>query len=196
MIECSFNGYLWFWVEASDRFVADERAPWRLEPEPRRPTDVEATGTPPDWLIRVVNPLLKLLLRSPLHGPVSDHLAPLTVTGRKAGEYTFPAGYERENDTVYVTSHGTNWWKNLRQGGQEVTVVLRGERLTGHVTVEEDDRAVAGSVYDVLQREGTGAACRVGLDVAGEAVPPVDVLEDAVDHVVIVTIDVDGDESA
>lgn len=60
--------------------------------------------------VRVVNPLLKRLLRSPLHGLVSDDLPSVNVTGRQRGtEYTFPVGYERFDDTVSVTSHGTNW---------------------------------------------------------------------------------------
>lgn len=60
----------------------------------------------------------------------------LAVTGRKSGtEYTFQVGYEREDGTLSVISHGTNWWKNLRDGGQEVDVVLEGERRSGHVVV-------------------------------------------------------------
>lgn len=154
---------------------------------------VEPAGAPPDLVISVVNPLLTLLLRSPLHGLVSDHLMLLTVTGRRSGtEYTFPVGYERDDGTVYVISHSTNWWKNLRDGGQEVDMIISGEHRTGHATVEEDDRVVAEHVHDYLRRGGTGGARRVGLRITGEGVPPVDEFEDAVDHVVVVTIDLDG----
>jgi hypothetical protein len=169
-------------------------------PEPRDDGDssepgtdashVEPASAPPDLVVRAVNPLLRVLLRSPLHRLVSDHLLLLTVTGRNSGtEYTFPVGYEEDDGTLLVTSHGTNWWKNLRDSGQEVEVVLRGERRTGHATVEEDDPAVADHVRGYLLREGTGAAGRVGLSVDGEEVPSVESLTDAVDHVVVVRIE-------
>lgn len=95
------------------------------------------------------------MLRSPLHGLVSDHLLLLTVTGSKSGtEYTFPVGYEQDGETLYVTTYGTNWWKNLRGGGQDVTVRLRGERRTGHATVEEPGSAVAEYLHGYLGRRG------------------------------------------
>jgi hypothetical protein len=153
---------------------------------------VEPADAPPDWLVRIVNPVLKAVLRSPLHGFVSEHLLLLTVTGRKTGtEYTFPVAYERDGRTVYVTSHGTNWWKNLRGDGQRVTVRVQGERVRGHATVEEDNPAVAEHVRDYLRRNGTNAARRVGLDVPGNGVPSRETLEAAVDHVVAVTIELD-----
>jgi deazaflavin-dependent oxidoreductase (nitroreductase family) len=176
-----------------------------MSAESRRPQDaedssdpgsraphVEPASAPPELVVRIVNPLLGLLLRSPLHGLVSDHLLLVTVTGRKSGtEYTFPVGYEQDDGTLLVTSHGTNWWKNLRDGGQDVEVVLRGERRTGHATVEEDDRAVAQHVHRYLQREGTGAAGRVGLSVDDEGVPSVESLTDVVGHVVVVRIELE-----
>ena len=54
-----------------------------------------------------VNPLLKGLLRSPLHSVVSDRLALITITGRRSGrEFTFPVGYRREGDRVTI---GVGW---------------------------------------------------------------------------------------
>lgn len=154
---------------------------------------IEPAGRPPDWLLGVVNPVLAFLLRSPLHGLVDDHVALLTVTGRETGtEYTFPVGYEREGGTVHVTSFGTNWWKNLRDGGQEVTLHLEGERRTGRAELVEVDGAVAEYVQGYLRRHGTDAASQVGLEVNGAEVPSVAALEGAVDHVVLVTIELDG----
>lgn len=155
---------------------------------------IEPADAPSDTLLRVVNPLLALLLRSPLHRLVSDRLLLLTVTGRASGtEYTFPVLYERDGGTVRVTSYGTTWWKNLRDGGQEVTVHLEGERRRGHAEVEEDDRAVAEYVRGYLRRHGPDAADEVGLDLPDGDVPSPEALESAVDHVVLVTIDLDDD---
>lgn len=64
---------------------------------------VERGRSPPDWLISVVNPVLRTLLRSPVHGLASDHLLLLTVTGRKTGTaYTFPVGYEQDDGALTV----------------------------------------------------------------------------------------------
>lgn len=152
-------------------------------------SDIERTGTPPDWLVAVVNPVLCVILRSPLHWLVSDRLMVLSVTGRRTGtEYTFPVHYERDGGRLYVGSGETNWWKNLRDGGQEVTVNLLGRRRSGHAEVLEDDREVASFVHGYLERHGTDAAARVGLSIPGEAVPPVEVLESVLDHLVVVSI--------
>lgn len=59
----------------------------RTESEPVEGPAVE-TRTPPGWLkpaFRVINPLMEALLRSPLHGLVSDSLLLVTFTGRKSG---------------------------------------------------------------------------------------------------------------
>ena len=137
-----------------------------------RPADTESGGhvepadPPPDALVRVVNPVLKRMLRSPLHPLVSDHLLLLTVTGRKTGtRYTFPVGYEQRDDTLAVISHGTNWWMNLRDGGAEVTVQLRGERRSGHATVQAEDEAVAEYLHGYFRREGVGSDRRAGLNI-------------------------------
>ena len=48
---------------------------------------------PPKAVLRLLNPLLAALLRSPLHRLASKNLMLLTVTGRKSGRtYTLPVG--------------------------------------------------------------------------------------------------------
>lgn len=170
---------------------ADEFAPVG----PREPADSSVTpaGTPPEALVRVLNPVLERLLRSPLHPLVSDDLLVLTVTGRRSGrEYTFPVGYERRDDTVYVTSYGTTWWKNLRDGGGRVRLVLQGTERSGHAEVIEDDGAVADYLQEYLRRNGTGAARRVGLRIEGETVPEQTAIREAAGGIVVVRIDLEG----
>jgi len=151
---------------------------------------VSRADPPPELVVRVVNPVLKLLLRSPLHWLVSDSLLLLVVAGRTTGtEYTFPVGYEQDGRTVTVTSHGTNWWKNLRGGGQRVSMVLRGARRSGHAELVADDEAVAGYLHGYFERHGVGGARRFGLEIDGESVPDEETLRDAVGHVVLVRID-------
>lgn len=96
---------------------------------------------------RTVNPVLRVLLRSPAHGLVSGHLMLLTVTGRKSGRtFTFPVGYHQDGDRLRVNldwPERKRWWRNLR-GGAPVTVVLRGVRRTGTGRVTQDADGAPG----------------------------------------------------
>jgi hypothetical protein len=94
---------------------------------------------------RTGNPLVRLLLRSPLHRLASGRLALITVTGRKSGrEHTFPVGYERVGDTVEVPvlwPERKLWWRNLRGDGAPVRLRLRGEDRAGHAVVRGDEHS-------------------------------------------------------
>jgi len=68
---------------------------------------------PPKIALRFANPVLKAVLRSPLHRLLSRKLMLLTVTGRKSGRrYTLPVGRYQSPDGTFVLSAGGNW----RQG--------------------------------------------------------------------------------
>jgi len=100
--------------------------------------------TPFAVLNRTVNPLLRVVLRSPAHRLLSGHLMLLTVTGRRSKRtFTFPVGYaEQGGDTLRVNldwPERKRWWRNLR-GGAPVAVVLRGTRRTGIGTARGDER--------------------------------------------------------
>ena len=90
---------------------------------------------------RTANPLIKALLRSPLHAPLSGSLALITVTGRKSGAtYTFPVAYERSGDEVVIEvgwPERKRWWRNLRTAAP-VELRLRGKKRTGSAQAHED----------------------------------------------------------
>ena len=148
---------------------------------------------PPVVFERVVNPLMERLLRSPLHGLVSDSLLLLTFTGRRSGtEYTTPVGYDELDGALFVTSQtDRTWWRNLRDGA-DVTVRLRGERRHGRAEVIEDDREVAGYVRGYLERHGPDAASRIALSIDDAEVPDLETLEAGLAEVVVVRIDLDA----
>lgn len=156
------------------------------------------TRTPPDWLkpaFTVVNPLVKALLRSPLHGLVSANLLLVTFTGRRSGrEYTTPVGYEQLDGTLYVTSQTDRlWWRNLR-GGAGVTVRLHGEVRDGHADVIEDDGDVADYVLGFVERHGLEATGRLALSFRDDEVPDREALAAGLDDTVVVEIELaDGD---
>jgi hypothetical protein len=93
------------------------------------------------WIYRVANPVVKLLLRSPLHGIASGNLALLHFRGRKSGrEFVTPLSYVRENGTVCLMSaHSTRWWMNLRGEGVPVSLEIARETYTGRARLWDGD---------------------------------------------------------
>ena len=91
------------------------------------------------WLMnRLVNPMLRILLRSPLHGLLSDSILLLTYHGKKSGqEYTLPVQYARIGQAFYIVPGFPErkvWWRNLT-GGAPVDFWVRGEKLTAQAQV-------------------------------------------------------------
>jgi hypothetical protein len=87
-------------------------------------------------LNRAINPLVTLLIRSPLHGLASRRIALITYTGRRSGQrYTIPVGYELAGADVTITVGSPDrkvWWRSLTGMGAPVELVVRGQRRTGH----------------------------------------------------------------
>jgi deazaflavin-dependent oxidoreductase (nitroreductase family) len=106
----------------------------------------------PNFFIKLSNPVIILLLRSPLHGILSRSTMLITVKGKKSGKaYTTPVNYLRQGDVLYtLSSRDRSWWRNLR-GGAAVTLFLQGKEVTGKGTVIEDDRGVAEALTTYLQ---------------------------------------------
>jgi hypothetical protein len=108
---------------------------------------------PPKWLYRIVNGVMILLLRSPLHGLLSKVIMLITFTGRKSGkQFTTPISYLRDGKVITCFT-GSPWWKNL-QGGAPVILRIEGQTLNGIAQTNRDPTAVAQATQEYLQRNG------------------------------------------
>ena len=89
----------------------------------------------------VLNPLMRGLLRSPLHGITSHNIGILHFTGRKSGrELNTPLSYTREGDVVRLLSNqNTRWWLNFRGGEARVEIEIARQRHPGTATLLEGD---------------------------------------------------------
>jgi deazaflavin-dependent oxidoreductase (nitroreductase family) len=94
----------------------------------------------PEPLFAIINPVVKLLLKSPLHFLSSRSLMLITFTGRKSGrEFTTPVRYVRTEETVRCfTSSENQWWRNLR-GGADVVLRTEGQNAPYHAVVIENN---------------------------------------------------------
>ena len=89
----------------------------------------------------MVNPVMRLVLRSPLHRIASRDIAILHYTGRKSGrDLNTPLSYVREEGAIlFLSSTNTNWWKNFRDGAAPVSVEVAGENMPGSARLLEGD---------------------------------------------------------
>jgi hypothetical protein len=97
------------------------------------------SATPPGDRVmnRLINPVTRGLLRSPLHRVLSKGIALVTYTGRRTGTTrTVPVNYRHDGeDRLLMTSlRRRQWWRSL-QGGAPVRVRLAGVDRTGSATV-------------------------------------------------------------
>jgi deazaflavin-dependent oxidoreductase (nitroreductase family) len=115
----------------------------------------------------MVNPVIRFILRSPLHKAVSSSLMLLTFYGRNSGRrYSVPVGYAQADGQTLLVGTESRWWKNL-QDGARVEVRLRGERLTGSSEVISDEAGMQKAYQDMLSlapRYGQAIGVSLGSD--------------------------------
>ena len=141
---------------------------------------------------RLINPVVRPVLRSPLHGLLSRALMLLTIRGRRSGRfYTIPVQYAREGNTVIVypgRPAEKTWWRNLA-GGADVTVRIKGRDLEGHAVAVTDDREAIADGLRIWLRRFPSAARRLGVARDPDGRPDPQDLARAAERIVIVRIE-------
>jgi hypothetical protein len=82
----------------------------------------------PESAFPIINAIMRMLLRSPLHGLMSDSILVITCRGRRSGrEYSTPARYLPMGDRLRcTTATHTQWWRNV-SGDAPVSLLVAGE---------------------------------------------------------------------
>ena len=138
-----------------------------------RPQAGEEPGKPnaPLWIFKVMNPIMKGLLRSPLHRLLSGTLMLVTYTGSKTGkQYTIPIGYFAWGQGELMSFSSARWWTNLRSSPQ-VTLLLKGHREQAVPTVIEEHEAVIDTLEEFIRRLGPRAARRLPIGLPRDREP-------------------------
>ena len=88
-----------------------------------------------------LNPVMRGLLRSPLHGITSDNIGIVHFTGRKSGRsLSTPLSYTREGNVIRLLSnHSTRWWLNFRGQNVKVEMEIARQRHPGTALLLEGD---------------------------------------------------------
>ena len=92
------------------------------------------------------NPRVVEELRNNPDGPRAARAMLLTSPDGRV----LPVNYLREGNRVYAGADG-RWWRAFRDGGAPVSLLIKGERLTGHATLELDDQAYVDDVFSRLR---------------------------------------------
>ncbi|MEE6175437.1 hypothetical protein [Mycobacterium sp. 050134] len=107
-----------------------------------QPYAVDA-GHPPSALMRLVNPALRVLLRTPLAGPARKQLMVLDFTGRKTGrQFSIPVSAHLIDGDLYALT-GAAWKQNFRDGAPARVVydgraiAMRGDLIRDRGTVTD-----------------------------------------------------------
>jgi len=114
------------------------------------------------------NPIMRALLRSPLHSLVSKNMMLMTYIGRKSGKsYTTPMNYLTIDQALYtISTRERVWWRNLR-GGAEVSLRLQGKDVTARAESIEEMAEVARLLEQIFEADPRMAGylkVRIGLD--------------------------------
>ena len=88
-----------------------------------------------------LNPVMRGLLRSPLHGITSHNIGIVHFSGRKSGrKLSTPLSYTREGNIVRLLSNrSTRWWLNFRGDGVKVEMEIARQRYPGTAVLLEGD---------------------------------------------------------
>jgi hypothetical protein len=137
-------------------------------------------GHPPSALLRLVNPILSFLLRTPLAGPARKQLMVLSFSGRKTGRpYSIPLSAHVIDNDLYALS-GAAWKQNF-QGGAPAEVVYDGKTTAMHGELIRDRATVSDLYLKCVQSYGLQRAQRmIGLKFRDQKIPTLEEFTEAV----------------
>ncbi len=137
---------------------------------------------PPDALMRIVNPVMRFLLRRGKPGGLADRVLLLRYRGRRTGRpYQVPVGYRRiDGQLASLTNSG--WRINFREE-RPVELVLRGEAVPARARLTEDPDIVTGIYERVIDEVGVERAGReLGIRINVDRPPTREELEDMIER--------------
>lgn len=165
---------------APAHFAASSICPYREAMTEQTPA-VRAEH-PPQALLKAVNPLLRVLLRTPLAGSVRKHFMVLNFHGRKTGRpLSIPVSAHRIGGDVYAIANAP--WKHNFRGGAPAEVVVDGKPTPMRGELITDRTETAELLRRCAEAYGPRRAQRMmGLKFRDTTVPTVEEFAEAIDR--------------
>ena len=102
------------------------------------------------WFL--INPVVALLSRSPIHFLISHQVLVIQFKGRKSGkQYLVPVSYhEHESTYTCVTLRSNIWWRNLKEVSH-TKIWLKGKLKNAQIDLEfHNDQIVESTLRDLV----------------------------------------------
>jgi hypothetical protein len=143
---------------------------------------------PPDALIRLFNPMVKLLVRAPLLGSARNEFMVVGFTGRKSGRrFSIPLSAHLIDNILYALT-GASWRHNFRDGAA-AQVLHNGKTWTMRGELIADQALVADLYSRCAESYGAKRAERaMGLKFSGGRIPSRDEFAEAVNQLHLTAI--------
>jgi hypothetical protein len=129
-----------------------------------------------------MNPVMRLLLRTPLAGPMRQQMMVVNVTGRKTGRrYSIPVSAHRIDNTLYAITSAP--WKNNFRDGATAEVLHKGKTTTVRGELITDSAAVADLARRCAESYGIKRAqTMLGLKFRDQRIPTLDEFTEAAER--------------
>jgi hypothetical protein len=137
---------------------------------------------PPKMMMRVVNPALRLMLRTPFAGAARKQFMVLTVRGRKTGrQYAIPLSAHFIDGTLYAMTDAP--WKHNFRDGATAEVLHDGKTTTMRGELIQDRATLADLFHRCAELYGAKRAQRMmGLTFRDQRIPTLEEFTEAVDR--------------
>lgn len=140
-------------------------------------------------LFKLLNPMMKAILKSPFHSLISSRIMIITFTGTLSGkEYSTPVSYYQEGRYVICFTHG-KWWRNIG-AGSTVKIRIRGQDVQGQgIAIPDDVNKKTTSLFKLLKAVPSDAGF-YGVRLNEDKEPIMDDIEKAVMDAVMIQIEI------
>jgi hypothetical protein len=116
----------------------------------------------PRMMFKLLNPLMKFILNSPLPGGLSKRVMVLSFTGRKSGKrYSTPVAYVWEEDRVIVVTYSS--WRNNFKEPAPVQMRIQGKSVSGTAVLVNDPVRIKQILHTLMLTSGKEMLQRMGL---------------------------------
>ena len=145
-------------------------------------------GHPPETLLRVANPMVRFMLRTPLAGPLRGQLMVLNFKGRKSGrQFSIPVSAHRIDNALYAIANAT--WKHNFRDGADADVLHDGKTTKMRGEVISDPTVVADLAHRCAESYGVKKAqTMMGLKFRDDRIPTVEEFAEAITREKIVAV--------
>jgi hypothetical protein len=143
---------------------------------------------PPDALLRVINPVMRFLLGTPLAGSARKQMMVVSFTGRKTGRpYSIPLSAHVIDNQLYALTAAP--WKNNFRDGADAEVLNDGKKTPMRGELITDPAAVAELSHRCAESYGVKRAQRMmGLGFRDQRIPTVEEFTEAAQREKLVAV--------